>query len=165
MSITRVGMFCTLLFVAASTVTCLPILAADPYVIDVVLPLTGAASFLGKAEQRSIEQAEKLLDKNGGIQNRPVHFVFHDDQSNPQTAVQLATEIVAKNPAVVIGSGLVAMCNAMAPLMRRGPVLYCLSPGIYPAAGGFIFTSSVSTRDLAAAQIRYFRLRGVTKWR
>jgi branched-chain amino acid transport system substrate-binding protein len=162
MNITRVGLFCTLLILAASA-SCLPILAADPYVISVVLPLTGAASFLGKAEQKSIEQAEAFLNKSNGIQNRPVHFVFYDDQSSPQTAVQLATEIVASKPTVVLGSAVVAMCNAMAPLMRRGPVLYCLSPGIYPTAGGFIFTSSVSTRDLAAAQVRFFRIHGQTK--
>ncbi len=52
------------------------------------------------------------------------------------------------------------MCNAMAPLMRRGPVLYCFSPGIYPAPGSFMFSSSNATKDLMAAQVRFFRLKG-----
>jgi branched-chain amino acid transport system substrate-binding protein len=140
-----------------------PALAADPYNIDVVLPLTGAAAFLGKAEQLSLQQAEKMLAKGEGIGGRPVHFVFHDDQSNPQTAVQLATQIVAAKPAVVLGSGVVAMCNAMVPLIKNGPVLYCFSPGVYPPAGSYMFTSSVATRDLIAAQLRYFRLKGWKK--
>jgi branched-chain amino acid transport system substrate-binding protein len=137
--------------------------AADPYNIDVVLPLTGPAAFLGTAEQRALQQAEAQLAKGEGIGGRPVKFVFHDDQSSPQTAVQLATQIASAKPAVVLGSAVVAMCNAMAPLMRRGPVLYCFSPGIYPAAGSFVFSSSNATKDLAAAQIRYFRLKGLTK--
>lgn len=83
--------------------------AADPYNIDVVLPLTGPAAFLGKAEQISLQQAEKVLAKGPGVGGRPVKFVFHDDQSNPQTAVQLANQIVAAKPAVVLGSGVVAM--------------------------------------------------------
>src|ERR1700674_2781932 len=140
-----------------------PALAADPYNIDVILPLTGAAAFLGKAEQLSLQQAEKVLAKGEGIGGRPVHFMFHDDQSNPQTAVQLATEIVAAKPAVVLGSAVVAMCNAMAPLVKNGPVLYCFSPGVYPPAGSYMFTSSVATRDLIAAQLRYFRLKGWKK--
>jgi len=137
--------------------------AAEPFNIDVVLPLTGGAAFLGKAEQLSLQQAEKVLASGDGIGGRPVKFVFHDDQSSPQVAVQLASKIVAAKPAVVLGSSVVAMCNAMAPLMKKGPVLYCLSPAAYPAAGSFMFTSSVATRDLLAAQIRYFSMRGMKK--
>ena len=90
-----------------------PVIAADPFNIDVVLPLTGPAAFLGKAEQLSLQQAEKILAKGDGIGGRPIKFVFHDDQSNPQTAVQLANQIVAAKPAVVLGSAVVAM--------REGP--------------------------------------------
>jgi branched-chain amino acid transport system substrate-binding protein len=140
-----------------------PALAADPFNIDVVLPLTGAAAFLGKAEQVALQQAEKLLAKGDGIGGRPIKFVFHDDQSNPQTAVQLATQIVAAKPPVVLGSTIVAMCNAMAPLMKSGPVLYCFSPGVYPAKGSFMFTGSVATKDLIAAQLRYFGIKGWKK--
>jgi len=64
---------------------------------------------------------------------------------------------------VMIGSSIVAMCNAMAPLMQNGPVMYCLSPGIHPAKGSYVFTSSVSTHDLENALIRYFRLKGWTR--
>lgn len=140
-----------------------PARAAETYDINVVLPLTGAAAFLGTAEQRALEQFEKTKMATEGVGGKPVHFVFHDDQSSPQTAVQLATQIAGAKPAVMLGSAVVGMCNAMAPLMRRGPVMYCFSPGIYPAAGSFVFSSSNATRDLAAAQIRYFRSKGWTK--
>lgn len=132
-------------------------LAADPYEINVVLPLSGAAAFLGSAEQKALQQFEKAA---GDLNGRPLRFVFHDDQSSPQVAVQLATQIVGTKPAIVLGSAVVGMCNAMAPLMRRGPVMYCLSPGIYPTAGGYIFSSSNATKDLASAQIRFFRAKG-----
>jgi branched-chain amino acid transport system substrate-binding protein len=140
-----------------------PAMAAEPYEINAILSLTGGASFLGTAEQQSLQLAEKWVNENGGIQGRPLKFVFQDDQSSPQTAVQLASQVVAKHPAVEIGANLVAMCNAMAPLMQNGPVMYCLSPGIHPASGSFVFTSSVSTHDLSSALIRYFRLKGWTR--
>ena len=89
--------------------------------------------------------------------------MFHDDQSSPQVAVQLASQIVASHPAVEIGANIVAMCNAMAPLMQAGPAMFCLSPGIHPASGSYVFTSSVSTYDLARALITYFRSKGWTK--
>jgi branched-chain amino acid transport system substrate-binding protein len=141
----------------------LPARSAEPFNIDVILPLTGPAAFLGTAEHAALQRAETVLSGEQGIAGRPVHFVFHDDQSSPQVAVQIATQVVSTKPPVILGSGLVAMCNAMAPLMRRGPVMYCFSPGIYPASGSFVFSSSVSTRDLATAQIRYFREKRLTK--
>lgn len=139
-----------------------PAAAAEPYEIHAILSLTGGASFLGKAEQQSIQLIEKWANANGGIQGRPIKFVFHDDQSSPQVAVQLASQVVALKPAVQVGPNLVAMCNAAGALMKDGPVMYCLSPGIHPPAGSFVFTSSVSTVDLSKALIRYFRMRGWT---
>jgi branched-chain amino acid transport system substrate-binding protein len=141
-----------------------PALAADPYDLDVILSLTGGASFLGKAEQQALQLVEKWANENGGIGGRPLHLVFHDDQSTPQVAVQLASQVVAgKKPAVEIGANLVAMCNAMAPLMAGGPLMYCLSPGIHPAEGAYVFTSSVSTVDLSRALIRHWRMKGWTR--
>jgi branched-chain amino acid transport system substrate-binding protein len=137
--------------------------AAEAYDMNVILSLTGGASFLGKAEQQALELAEKWVNGNGGIQGRTLHLVFHDDQSSPQTAVQLASQIAANHPAVEIGANLVAMCNAMAPIMQNGPMMYCLSPGIHPPAGSYVFTSSVSTYDLSTVLIRYFRMKGWTK--
>jgi branched-chain amino acid transport system substrate-binding protein len=137
--------------------------AAEPFDIPVVLPLTGPSSFLGLAEQKSLARAEAVLSEDGGIGGRPVHFVFYDDQSSAQIAVQLATQIISTKPSVILGSALVGMCNAMAPLMARGPVMYCLSPGLYPKPGGFVFSSSNATADLLAAQVRFFRLIGLKK--
>jgi branched-chain amino acid transport system substrate-binding protein len=136
---------------------------ARAYDITAILPLTGGASFLGKEEQKAMQFAEPMINKTGGIGGQDVHFKYVDDQSNPQTGVQLANTAIAAKPAVVFGSSLVAVCNAMAPLMANGPVHYCFSPGIHPAAGSYVFTSSVSTLDLAEAMIRYFRLKGWTR--
>ncbi len=140
-----------------------PARAADPVVINVVLPLTGGGSFLGQQEQASLQRAEAVIAEAGGIGGRPVKFAFHDDQSSPQVAVQLATRLIAAKPNVILGSGLVGMCNAMAPLMRRGPVMYCFSPGVYPEPGSFMFSSGVSTKDLAAALLTYWQARGITR--
>jgi branched-chain amino acid transport system substrate-binding protein len=55
------------------------------------------------------------------------------------------------------------MCNAMAPVLAEGPVMYCFSPGIHPAAGSRVFTAFISTHDLARALVRYYRGRGFTR--
>ncbi len=135
---------------------------AAPRTIDVILPLTGATAFLGKAQQTALVNLQAAIAA-GIIKADPVNFVFHDDQTSPQNAVQLATGLVGGKPAVILGSSQVAMCNAMAPLMKSGPVMFCFSPGIHPATGGFVFASGVDTKDLAAAMIRYWRMKGITR--
>lgn len=141
-----------------------PVGAADnSYDVNVVLPLTGAASFLGKGEQKSLQILEGVVNGEKGIGGQPVRFVFHDDQSSPQIAVQLLAQVTASRPPIILGSAIVAMCNAMAPLVREGPFMYCFSPGIYPEAGSYVFTSNVATRAAGAAFIRFFRMKGWKK--
>jgi branched-chain amino acid transport system substrate-binding protein len=137
--------------------------AADTRDIDVILPLSGGGAFLGKSEQQSLQQYEKLVNSTGGIHGKPLKFVFHDDQSSPQLAVQLANQVKATNPPVILGSALVALCNAMAPLMKEGPLLYCFSPGITVSPGSFVYSTSISTKELAAALLRYFGRKGWKK--
>ena len=152
------------LLVVAALLSCVTLArAADTRDINVILPLTGGGAFLGKAEQQALQQYEKTVNSTGGIHGKPVKFVFHDDQSSPQLAVQLANQVKATNPPVILGSALVALCNAMAPLMKDGPLLYCFSPGIQPVSGGFVYSSSISTKELAAALLRYFGRKGWKK--
>ena len=134
-----------------------PAAAADPFEIPVIMPLTGGGAFLGTSELQSLQIIEKMVNKQGGIKGRPIHFAVQDDQSNPQVAVQLTNGALAKKPPVILGSSVVAMCNAMAAIVKAsGPVQYCFSPGIHPVANSYTFSSSVSTDDLATASLRYF---------
>jgi branched-chain amino acid transport system substrate-binding protein len=137
--------------------------AAEPYDIHVILPLTGNGAFLGQGHRDSLDTLAEIVNASNGIDGRSLRFVYHDDQSNPQVSVQLATEIIALKPAVILGSSLVAMCAAIAPLMQNGPVDYCLSPAYHPPAGGYVFSSGASSTDQSAAILRYFRLASWTK--
>ena len=134
-----------------------PAAAADPFEIPVIMPLTGGGAFLGTSENQSLQIIEKMVNASGGIKGRPIHFAVQDDQSNPQVAVQLANGAIARKPPVILGSSVVAMCNAMAAIVKAsGPVQFCFSPGIHPVANSYTFSSSVSTDDLATAALRYF---------
>jgi branched-chain amino acid transport system substrate-binding protein len=137
--------------------------AAQKAEIDVILPLTGTFSFIGKQEQSALQVGEQVINKAGGIRGRPVIFNYFDDQSNPQFAVQITRQIMAKKPAVLLGTSVTASCYAMLPLLRTGPVTYCFSPGIHPPPGSYMFSGSLSTRDAQSAMIRYARLRGWTR--
>jgi branched-chain amino acid transport system substrate-binding protein len=137
--------------------------AAEPYDITVVAPLTGGASFVGLGQKDTLDSVAAFVNKTGGIQGRDLHFTFRDDQSTPQVAVQLTNEVLPSHPTVIMGSSIVAMCLAMAPLMQDGPVQYCLSPAIHPKPGSYTFSTSADSVDQIAAVFRYYRMKGWTK--
>lgn len=136
---------------------------AEDYAINAILSLTGNGAFLAGGQKKVLELLAENANEHGGVGGRTVQFVFHDDQSSPQVAVQLLNEIMATHPAVVVGSSLVAMCSAMVPLLSQGPVLYCLSPGYHPPPGSYAFSANTSTWDAQVSTVRYFRLKGLTR--
>jgi branched-chain amino acid transport system substrate-binding protein len=138
-----------------------PVLAAEqPYDLAVILPLTGPSALLGHGQQESLELAEKVVNAQGGINGRPLHLVYYDDSANPQISVQIASELIADHPPVFLGPVIAATCLAVAPLLKDGPVSYCLGTAIHPEAGSTMFSASVSTEDLLAGVVRYFHGRG-----
>lgn len=166
MSITRlIRLPCARLIGAVAAIATISsaALAAGTYDINVVLPLTGSAAFVGGGQKDTLSALQDQIDSTGGISGSNLNFLFRDDQSQPQVAVQLTNQVLGSKPAVVMGSSLVAMCLAMAPLMANGPVQYCLSPGIHPKAGSYVFSTSSSSTDQIAAVVRYFRMKGWTK--
>ncbi|HEV8020666.1 MAG TPA: ABC transporter substrate-binding protein, partial [Candidatus Lustribacter sp.] len=135
-----------------------------PYEINTILALTGPAAFIGGSEQKTLAILEELVNKSGGIKGRPIHFVIVDDQSNPAVSVQLVNGLLGKKPPVILGPSFTATCLADGPLVTKtGPVDYCFSPSIAPAAGSYQYSSTASTRDDARAIAHYYRDRGWTR--
>jgi branched-chain amino acid transport system substrate-binding protein len=154
-------MFIALVVASAAWPSSAP--AADPFEINAILPLTGPAAFIGKASQEGLDAAAAVANKSGGIGGRPVKFVVQDDQSNPANDVQLAGDLIARKVPIIMGSALVANCNAMVPLVKNGPVLYCLSPALHPDPGSYTFSGGVAASDTITVAIRYARQRGWTR--
>ena len=137
--------------------------AADPFVIPVVLPLTGGFAYAGQAMKTSLSALETQVNKEGGIKGQPMKFEFVDDAGVPQTAVSQVQNVLNRQPAAVIGSEFAALCLAMEPFTRTKSVQYCISPGVHPAYGADMFSASISTQGMATAMIRYMRERGWKK--
>jgi branched-chain amino acid transport system substrate-binding protein len=117
-----------------------------PYEINVILPITGGAAFLGTKEAEAVGVIEKQVNRSGGIRGRAIHFVVSDDASDPKTDVQIMSAFVQRHVPVVIGSSVSSMCAAMGPLVKEsGPVMYCLSPLVEPPNGSFVFSAAIGS--------------------
>jgi branched-chain amino acid transport system substrate-binding protein len=128
----------------------------------VILALSGNAAFLGQSDEKAFIAIQAMVNAHGGIKGHPVKFVIQDSASNPATSLQLVSDDLSKNPPVIIGPGFTPECLAVAPIMKNGPVDYCLSPGVEPAAGGYMYSAGLSAADYPVLLLRYFNAKG---WR
>jgi branched-chain amino acid transport system substrate-binding protein len=134
-----------------------------PLEIPVLLPMTGVAAFFGQDEAASLGALERLTNEHGGIKGRTVKFVVQDDQSNPSLAVQYVNALIARKVPIVLGPSFTAECLAVAPLIKTGPVQYCISPGIIPSPGGYTYSAGIAGADYVTLYLRYFRAKHFNK--
>src|ERR1700761_701603 len=127
--------------------------AADPYVIQTILPLTGPNAFVGNEERDAFVVLQNAANRGGGVRGRAIRFQFLDSQSSAQTAVQLAGQVLASHAAIMIGDSSNSTCTAMAPILAGGPVQFCLSNGFKPVAKGNSYVIGASPSQQAAAFI------------
>jgi branched-chain amino acid transport system substrate-binding protein len=138
--------------------------AADPYEINVILPLTGNIAFVGTTQLQALKAVEAYVNKTGGIGGRPLSFVVADDGSDVKTALQLAQGLIAKNVPVIMGSSSPQACAAIAPLVAaNGPLHYCLANAGTTVPGSYEFFTQFTNDAQLAVLVRYFRERGMKK--
>jgi branched-chain amino acid transport system substrate-binding protein len=153
-----------LIMAALVLLTALPVAqAGEPYEIHVIATITGPSAFVGQYMKLNFEAFEDWVNQSGGIGGRPLHFVYGDNQSQPQISVQLATEVLASHPAAMMVTGPVANCAAVVPLLADGPVTWCNSPALHPKPDTYALASGPDTLDGVNAVLRYYRMKGWTK--
>lgn len=146
----------SLVFLAAGTK------AADlsPYEINTILSMSGPATFVGKGISQSLQTLQSVVNQQGGINGRPLKFVFYDDQSSPQIAVQIVNQLVARNVPLILGPSFSNTCHAVIPLVTNGPVLWCLSGGVVPDKESYSLTVGPSVEDTLRRNLQFLQEHG-----
>jgi branched-chain amino acid transport system substrate-binding protein len=104
------------------------------------------------------------VNKTGGIRGRPIHFAVTDVQSSPVVTLQVATPILARHPAVIIGPDSTAQTNALLPLLAsHQTVVYSMSVAFVPAPGSDVFVVGIGNFDLYTSAVRFLRRKGITR--
>ncbi len=88
----------------------------DPIPVGYITPLTGDYSPLGTDNEKAVELAVDEVNSDGGVLGRELELISHNDESNPDQAIQGFNEIMNEEPAAIIGS---ASSNSAAALMEQ----------------------------------------------
>jgi branched-chain amino acid transport system substrate-binding protein len=108
-----------------------------PIVIGAVISLTGPAAQFGEYTQKGMELAVKEINKNGGIEGRPVRAVYEDDGTDPKRAVLAFNKLVGLDGAQGVVGGLWDfVAQPIMPLALTNKVPF-ITPTQFRIAGGF----------------------------
>lgn len=134
-------------------------------VFHAVVSETGGASFLGSREAKALKVLAKQINASGGIDGHPMTVDIKDNETNPSTAVQIASGWVSKGVPFILDGSIVATDKAVDALANSssGPFMYDLSPGTHPAPGSMVFSAGLSTTSDAQAYLTFLKSKGLTK--
>ena len=94
-----------------------------PIVIGAIVSAAGAFAPLGEVERNALRLAEKEINERGGVDGHPLSFDIQDDEGKPETAAQLATQMIGKGEIAIIGGSLTATTAAVARVTAQNKVL------------------------------------------
>ena len=108
---------------------------------------------------------EAYTNKTGGIGGRPLQFVFHDDTSSPQVAVQLANQIMATNAPVILGPAVTGPCQAVAAIVvDQGPVVTASPRRSHRRRTPTSLPRACRPSVADGSMLKYLRLRGFRRF-
>ena len=79
-----------------------PCWSQETYKIGGIFSVTGAQSFLGDPEKKSLEMVVDAINAKGGIDGHRLEAIIYDDEGDPTKAVNAATRLISKDNVLAI---------------------------------------------------------------
>ena len=76
--------------------------SAEPIRIGSPLALSGNAAFAAIPEKETLQMLVAISNKAGGINGRPIEFIYYDDENKPDVAVSVIKRLIEKDKVTAI---------------------------------------------------------------
>ncbi len=130
--------------------------AGEPIYIGVSGPLTGPNAQYGAQWQKGFDLALEEINAAGGIDGRPLQYIFEDSQSDPKQSVVIAQKFVA-DPRIIVELGDFSSTASMAAsqIYQRGGLVQFGFTNSHPdftyAGGDYTWSTSVTQLQASPA--------------
>ncbi len=141
-------------------------LGKEPYRIGGIFAITGASSFLGDPEKKSMEMAVEEMNAKGGIDGHPLEAVIYDSEGDPTKAVLAANKLISKDGVIaIVGPSLTPTTLAIIPLVEKAgiPLISCaagikitepVKPLVYKTAQNDVLAVSAIYKHMQSRNIK-----------
>jgi hypothetical protein len=118
--------------------------AGKPIVIGVPQTLSGPFSNFGKDDQIAFKMALEDVNKAGGINGRPLHFDFVDDQAKTDLTRSVVQKMIdVDKDIMILGGDTSATCTVVAQQVQQAKVPYlmhvCLADNLTMQGWNYVF--------------------------
>ncbi len=106
----------------------MPAAADNPIRIGATMSESGAYSTQGTAARNGYRLCESHINEAGGLLDRPVEFVIHDDESDTERAIKLYERLISEEQVdAIMGPYGSTLTEAVAPVTERHQMVH-ISP-------------------------------------
>jgi branched-chain amino acid transport system substrate-binding protein len=146
-----------------------PTQAAEPIKIGTIFSISGWAGFIGTPQKEVFTAMIEDINAKGGINGRPLEFLYEDDKSVPTNAVIAATKLIKDRGVVaMVGTSIsdsalaiVPVCeNEKVPFINSGPAKIPFKKYIFSVGPGDVRGAShlleYAVKDLKAKKLALF---------
>lgn len=132
----------------------------EPIYIGVSGPLTGPNARYGEQWKKGFDLALEEINGAGGIEGRPLEYIFEDSQSDPKQSVLVAQKFVA-DPRIIVELGDFSSGASMAasPIYQRGGLVQFGFTNSHPdftqGGGDYTWSNSVTQAQASPALADY----------
>ena len=130
-------------------------LAAEPYRIGVISPLTGPVATVGARQNEAIQWWAESVNAAGGIKGRQIELLLCDDHGNPEAAVTCARNHLLSGVSLLLDTSIAGAVRAVIPLISNGPVMIVASPIINPDPKSYVFQPAPTDLEITRGLFRY----------
>lgn len=155
---------------AALTLTASLAQASQPLTIGTILSTTGPAAFLGEDMKAGMEIAIDEINAAGGINGKPVKWVFYDAESQTSKALNATRRLISQdNVDIIVGGGnMSGIALAMVPLATQAKRPFISTEGAHSIVAPvsereWVFKSTVDDRQVFERLKDYFDKKGITR--
>jgi branched-chain amino acid transport system substrate-binding protein len=148
-----------------------PSFAAEPIKIGAFFALSGPAANIGTPTKLVAQMAVDKINKEGGINGRPIELVIGDTESDPAKAAVIAKKFIFSDKvAAIIGPTSTAEGMSVKKIVEEAGVPTFMTVGGDPVIMGgnfgaytYVFKSPQRSSTAARKLYEYFKAKGLTK--
>lgn len=142
-------------------------LAAEPIRIGSPVLLSGTGAYVGGAEKDTLEMMAAELNKAGGINGRPLEFIFYDEEGKPDVAVSMVKRLIQKDKvAAIVGISTSWTALPIIPIVEKDEIptiILAAAIKIVDPVKKWVFKTPADDRIVAAKLLSYMQSQGIKR--
>lgn len=138
--------------------------SGEPIKVGVLMDLSQVYSFIGNPSLAGVEAAVDAINRDGGIDGRPIELVVNDDRTDPENARALYEEMANQGVVAVVGPNASATMVPLAPKVQEVEVpslsLAAVSD-LHRPARPYLYATGLHVFDSALIDAKWIADQGV----